>query len=52
MDIPLPCQTRRTGTVASVLLQLETVLEDRARATQCHLAFLGQERDLIQVKCD
>lgn len=52
MDIPLPCQTRGTGTVAGVCLQTEAVLGDRARATQCHLAFLGRERDLIQVKCD
>lgn len=33
-------------------LQLETVLGDITRATQCHLAYLGQERDFIQVKCD
>lgn len=52
MDIALPCQTGGTGTVNVVHLQPEAVLGDRARATRCHLAFLGQERDLIQVKCD
>lgn len=48
VDISLPCKPG--GQVQC--FQTEAVLGDRARATQCHLALLGRERDLIQVKCD